>query len=837
MVAFNTRIRTATSLLALVIAGATSSAYAQDTTATKPPAPQAAAASDDELTEIVVTARKASEDILKTPVAVSALTAEDIAARGIVSVQDISAFTPGMKVVNNGAGRNDRSFQQIIIRGFTPPNALSQTASVFLDGVPVSSATAISNITDPERVEVLKGPQSAYFGRQTFAGAVNVITRDPTDDWSGSVSGMLGTRNNRDFQAEVSGPIVADKLGIRMEAREFAKDGSYNNAGVPGQTLGDQETKSGSVSLKFTPSEHFTAKFYGMITADDDGPSAQGLISAYTITGANGNVVVPSQSNCTLNGVSALGVAVKNAFICGTAPKLIGSPSANTANDAFIKAFLANPKGRLIDPDDGVQGYGLVSQYYHLHLAMDYEVPDTDLTISSLTGYNHEYYSELADLDDYYDTSQTNPYGGTGSRSYFDYPYLVERKNEDVSQELRATYNHGPFKGTLGASYLDAKTQNGLGGGNGVVGTTVLSTVNGMTRNKTVGVFYGLSYQVTDQLTVSVDGRYQVDHLYAYAPPTGLTVTSNTFLPIGTYAGGTQIASHEYQSFLPRAIVQYDITPDTMVYASYSEGVNPGSFNTAFLSGTALVQQTAAADGYKIEVQPEQIDNYEIGIKGKLFDNRLRYTAAAYRAVWKNQINNAALLIFDPSTGSTQSVTATLNAGRVKMTGVEGEVTAVLMHGLELNASGAINDSYIEQLTAPSVTQLTGVTNFTGKEDPLTSKYSAAIGLQYTHDLDLIEGSSAYIRGDFTYKSGVWSDAANILKSPDLTNVNLRVGLNTKTINAEVFVTNLFDNHNYTSVVDGSLLNNTFSHSAYNAAAIAALPDLRTFGVKVKYSF
>ncbi|WP_049973751.1 TonB-dependent receptor [Azospirillum sp. B4] len=791
MANFNMRMRTATSLLALLIAGATSSAYAQISTAATPPAPQAAAADTagaDELTEIVVTARKTGEDILKTPVAVSALTAEDIAARGIVSVQDISAFTPGMKVVNSSAGRNDRSFQQVIIRGFTPSNALSQTTSIFLDGVPVSSATAISNVTDPERVEVLKGPQSAYFGRQTFAGAVNVITRDPnTDDWGGSISGMLGTRNNRDFQAELSGPIVSDKLGIRVEAREFAKDGSYTNAGVPGQTLGDQETRSGSVALKFTPSEHFTAKFYGMITADDDGPSAQGLISAYTITGASGNVVVPSQSNCTLNGVTALGVAVKNAYICGTAPKLIGSPSANTANDAFIKTFLANPTSRLIDPGDGVQGYGLVSQYYHLHLAMDYEVPETNLVISSLTGYNHEYYSELADLDNYYDTTQTNPYGGTGSRSYFDYPYLVERKNEDVSQELRATYNQGPFRGTLGASFLDAKSQNALGGGNGALGVTSFSTINGMTRSKTVGVFYGLSYQLTDALTVSVDGRYQVDHLYAYAPPSGLTVKSNAFLPIDTYAGGAQIASHEYQSFLPRAIIQYDVTPDTMVYASYSEGVNPGAFNTAFLSGTALVQQTAAANGYKIEVEPEQIDNYEIGIKGKLFDNRVRYTIDAYRAVWKNQINNAAMLIFDPSTGSSQSVNATLNAGRVKMTGVEGDITAVLAHGLQLNVSGAINDSYIEKLVSPSVTQMTGVTDFTGKEDPLTSKYSAAIGLQYTHDLDLIAGSSAYVRGDFTYKSGVWSDAANILRSPDLTNVNLRLGLNTKTISAEFF--------------------------------------------------
>jgi len=165
---------------ALLLAGVPVAVFAQAAAAPAPADDAAAQPASGGLTDIVVTARKSKESILKSPVSVSALTSKDLEDRGIVSMSDISEFTPSMKVGNIGAGRNDRSFQQIVIRGFTPPTVVAQTTSIFVDGVPVSSATALNNVTDPERVEILKGPQSAYFGRQTFAGAVNIVTKAPT---------------------------------------------------------------------------------------------------------------------------------------------------------------------------------------------------------------------------------------------------------------------------------------------------------------------------------------------------------------------------------------------------------------------------------------------------------------------------------------------------------------------------------------------------------------------------------------------------------------------------------------------------------------------------------
>lgn len=761
--------------------------------------------------DIVVTARKRPESILQTPVSINALTSEAIEQRGIVSVNDIAAQTPGLNVQDNGSGRNDRSFQQVILRGFTPSNPIVQTASVFIDGVPVASAIALSSVTNPERVEILRGPQSAYFGRQTFAGAMNMVTKAPGKDWGGSVSGMVGTRNNHDVMAELTGPIVPDVLSVRATVRQYAKDGSYQNAGVPGQTLGDQASKTGSLALEFTPSSRLKVKLFGMLTVNDDGPSAQGLIGAYEVRDDNGKVIVAAQGNCTF--------PTGATFFCGTAPALVNSPSANTLNDAFIQNFLKNPTGRLIAPEDGVQGYGLHSRFFHAHAVVDWSVTDT-LTLSSMTGINRDRNSILFDLDNYYSVSQTNVFGGPGSRSYFDFPFLVEQKQRDWSQELRASWNAGHLRATVGGSFLDSYYQNGLGGGNGALGTAPggVSTKLGISRAKTTGAFFGLTYKFNPMFSVSFDGRYQIDHMYAYD------------------ANGAPIVDHAYKNFLPRAIAEFHPDSDTMIYASASRGVNPGSFNSGLLNPTAAEQQLINQYGLKIAVDPEFLDNYEIGIKGQLFNRAVSYSLAAYHAIWRNQINSVQFTSV-PTDGSAPLVVgASYNSGRVRVNGIEAEISASVTPRLKIDAAGSINDTYIKSLSAGAVTQITGVSDFTGKQNPLTSKYSAVVGAMYTVPLGKA-GTKGYIRADVSYKSGVYSNAANIVKTPDQSFTNLRIGINTHAMNVEAFVTNLFNSHAYTSIADGALFTPTFGFSAVNSALVAGLPDLRTAGLRVKYNF
>jgi iron complex outermembrane receptor protein len=827
--------------MALAAASLSNPALAQQSPASADAANVAEEAPSDQ-GDIVVTARKKSEDILKTPIAITAYTGADLTARGIVTVADLANFTPGMKIVGTSSGRNDRSFQQIIIRGFTPSVATLPTTSVFIDGVPVSTSTAIQNIDDPARIEVLKGPQSAYFGRQTFAGAVNVVTRDPSTELSGSVDASLSTRNGHDVKLALSGPLLKDDvLGFRATYRDWAKGGSYSNGGNRGEMLGDQVTKSASLALVFKPTPNFTAKAFGMYSKNNDGPNATGIISAYQVNAGNpatGAVILADQSNCSFTGINPRSTtanplpAPTNRYICGTLPGLSGlSPSMNTAITPTVQNFLNSPNGRLINPSDGVQGYGLKSRFYHLHLSMNWDLGN-GISVSSLTGYNNEFKSQLSDLDLTYDTSTPPTSTAAGANAYYDYPYMVEYVNRDISQEFRANFdNKGPFRASVGLSYLNGFFQSGGGGRPDIP----VSIVSGATRNRTYGAFFGLAYDLTSKLTINVDGRYQIDDLIAYTRPAGLTLASDAFAPAGTYAGGSKLVEKKYRNFVPRAIVNYQITPQTLVYASFSKGINPGLFTTVFLSQPAATQAAAAAAGFKIAVEPEKLDNYEIGIKGKLWDNHIRYALSAYYAIWSNQINQ--LNIIETVNGVPTTLSGYSNSGRVRMSGIEADTSFYPTSRLTFNATGSINDSYILQLAAPTVSQLTGVTNFRGKENPLTSKYSASVGAAYEMPLNAYDDAKAFLRADFAYKSGIYTNASNFTKTPDLTQVNAHIGVKNNSITIEGFVTNLFNNKAYASAIDYTALDRSNAHRTYNSAVAVALRDLRMFGVRGRYEF
>ena len=789
--------------------------------------------------DIVVTARKTGESILDVPLSVSAVTAADIEKRGITSINDIARLTPSVNINNNAASRNDRSAQQLIIRGFTPSAFTNPTASLFIDGVPVSSSSAISIISSPERVEILKGPQSAYFGRNTFAGAINVVNRTPGTEFGGSVAGTLGTRDLYRLHADLEGPLIGDWLRFRITGDRTNKGGSYTNRFVPSEKLGDQRTDAGTLTLYAEPASNLKMKAFGMYSEDHDGPSAQALVSAVEVRDAAGNIVVPNQSTCTLNGLVSVqpnSARRQNPYFCGIVPDIDFSrqPSSNTREDQYIKDFLANPKGRIVSPKDGVQGYGLKRGFTHLHFTADWEIGG-GVTLSSLTGYNREYYSMLADIDNYGSESIPNTPAliAQGARPYFDFPFYVERVYKDWSQELRASYdNGGRLKATFGASYLRAWQQGGLGGGNGALGTVTLSVPSGATKARTMGIFGGLTYEVADGLSISAEGRYQFDKLFAYAAPAGFNAVNDAFVPKGFYPGGSLLLSKLYKNFLPRVIVQYDFAPDMMAYASFSKGVNPGTFNTAFLSFNQGQIDAAAEAGLAIAVDPEKVTNYEVGVKGRLFDRKLTFTLAAYYAPWRSQINPVTInYVVD---GVQQILRGSANSGSVDMKGVELEGNLDL-GAIDISFGAAINDSDINSFYNATVIQLTGVTDFSGKHNQNTSRYNANMGVMYTREIGNV--GDWYVRGDWSYKSGLYDNPANLVRTPDAHFFNARTGLDTDNFTISAFVNNIFNNKTPISIDYGSTQAPGFPFSQYSSRVLLGLPDLRTFGVEAKYKF
>jgi iron complex outermembrane receptor protein len=849
------------------------------------------------LEEIVVTARKREESILDTPIAITAITGDVLAEKGITSFNQLAESTPSINIGNISAGRSDRSFQQITLRGFVPSSTLSTLTATFIDGAPVASSTAVMSVFDPARVEILKGPQAAYFGRNTFAGAVNVVNKEPGQEFSGNVSLMAGQRNNLDIQGSISGPIAGDRVGFRLAARMFKKDGSYANGAVPGETLGDQETRTFNVFLTARPIENLKIKAFALYSKDDDGPSAQGQLAAWEIRSNNGavniprlsgssagTVLVPSLSNCTVVGwfrgttdstdrFGDAGLTGTRPWICGAAPSLpLGySPVQNTTETALLTASLADPRQRIVSPSDGVKGYGLVREYWHGHLNVDWEIGDSGFTLSSLTGINDEYYSEVEDLDNYNTLSLTNPSNPTGAlttrRNFWDFLFGVERDTKDFSQELRLAYDkEGPFTGLIGVNYLDTLVWADLISITAeiVTGSDRLANAGsnaGKNFVETRSVFFGGTYKFSDAFKLSLEGRYQQDHVFGFAPMSrnlpiivGSAAATQFGVPAGSYPALSPLIDKKYTNFLPRAIVQWNITPDMMAYASYSKGINVGvnTFNTAFLGGSSLAISTAQGLGISVVQQPEKLTNYEIGYKASFLGDRMRLQSAFYWGTWTDQLNNRGtffqdLPIAQGGTGTIAQVSGFVNSGEAKIKGVEVELTARPTQHLDLNFAAAMNDTDIQRYVSPSVTQLSGVSGagYVGHQLPAASKYSMNFGVKYGTPISAWEDGKWFVRGDLSWKDKLYLDAANITWIKARSVVNLRAGVSKGPLSFEAFALNAFNDKNYVSIAANNILSpgtnatNSVGVATNNALGYlnVGLPELRTIGARITYDF
>ena len=185
-----------------------------------------------------------------------------------------------------------------------------------------------------------------------------------------------------------------------------------------------------------------------------------------------------------------------------------------------------------------------------------------------------------------------------------------------------------------------------------------------------------------------------------------------------------------------------------------------------------------------------------------------------------------------PSTTLT-ILRASANTGSVDMKGVELEGNLKL-GAIDVNFGASFNDSDINSFSNATVTQLTGVTDFSGKHTPNTSRYNASAGVQYTGQAAFGEW---FVRGDWSFKSGLYATQANELRTPATHFFNARTGIDTDSFSISAFVNNIFNNKTPISIDYGSVLTPDFRYSAYSSRVLLGLPDLRTYGVEAKYKF
>lgn len=202
---------------------------------------------------IVVTAQKTPEDLQDVPLSVTALTEQEITDADITSLEDVARNTPNFSFFPSG----NRFFSVYSIRGFSNASSLVNRDPVdfYVDGVPYGFASFIDlNLPDLERVEVLRGPQSVLYGRNSIAGVVNLITRRPTNEFEFDGVVGYGSFNNLDLRASISGPVVEEQLFFRLSGNYESRNGYVNNVFLD-EDVDRRSGGTGRAQLLWTPSE------------------------------------------------------------------------------------------------------------------------------------------------------------------------------------------------------------------------------------------------------------------------------------------------------------------------------------------------------------------------------------------------------------------------------------------------------------------------------------------------------------------------------------------------------------------------------------------------------
>ncbi len=738
------------------------------------------AASIAPIEEIVVTARKRTESLQDTPVAVTALTADQIAEFGVQSLADVSKMTAGLlfdSEFTRGANRP-------VIRG--QANILGASGvSYFIDGVYVSGPMDDYDLDDVERIEIVKGPQSALYGRNTYSGAINIVTRSPGESFRASVKGEAAGDDQFLVRASVAGPI-GETLAGSLTLRQYEMGGHVTNR-YDGEDIGEQESRSVSGVLDFTPNERLSVRARAYWAERDDGQPAI-FASRYF------------DNNCYPDDGALYGGAGR--YFCGVVEP------GDVDTDWPVQA-----------PDAGI-----TDDVLQLGVKVAYQLDDTwDLTY--IGGYGQRDLAEVYD-GDYLPTSfQVSnftpngfPFGGFADGPPFlyayagsmtDFTFASAADTDDFSHELQLAFDSGRVRGLLGAYYYSQEStsrdirevsaaQQGIAAANwfgeflrmqGVCeanflcesmapffGSTIVvpRDVNELEIENTAA-FAMVSFDVADNVSVTLEGRYQDESIDQRA----------VVQDLGAPAAPPVVASAGFDGFLPRLTLDWRPTDNHLLYVAYAEGTKPGGFNS-----------TVAIEAGLPTYDEEDARSFEVGAKSILADGRL----LANVALFSNELEGYQLTQNARSGQNTTS--ATVNAGDADINGVEAELAFApeSMEGLTLRLNYAwtdaeytdgfdqnhgllldvLDDRMVNCSTGRQFPQIEGCTGnsaygaISGKQIPRTAEHQVFGDIEIRRPM--AGGWEWYAGASYIFESSKFAQVHNEAETGDTSLVNARFG-------------------------------------------------------------
>jgi len=781
-------------------------------------APSVAQSTEDMFTleEVLVTARKKEESLQEIPMAVSAFSAAKIDEYGLNSIDDIARFTPGLSF-SNAFGR---STERPVIRGLSNVLAgvrfgVESGAAYFIDGMYYSGDLQSIDIDDLQRVEVIKGPQSALYGRNTYSGAINFVTNGAPEETEGRVNVSLGEEGERRINLSLGGAL-SDSLHASMKLRDYSFDGEWQNL-VTEKIVGDESTQSASAVIEWTPTENLSVSARIQYQKDDDGTRPFFL--------------QPSSSNNCYSRVSD-GTPL---YYCG---EITSRPIE--LNDGPDADGVPNK----VDGVGDVQ-FGFIN-VYDLGTGVAFSGVERDLVYSSVKVVNDFDHGGTLTLgltrhDEDVKTGSDSDHSGAnplktvfGTFVQFDqesYPFANTSKSERVDTSVEVAYDSDPsedIRWRVGGFYYKRDEKNRDISFVEAVDGYVLD--EGELENR--ALFAGLEYDVSEKLSVTLEARYSEEDKSTVEYNRASAFGNNT---ITAYDGLIQYeGSGSFETFAPRMTLSYQLNKDINFYANVAKGDKPGGLNGQL-----------GLDTGKPTYAPEKSIAYEMGVKSILMDGRLMANAALYYT------DATGIQGTQPAPGTVGTATSVVvNSGDGEVLGFELEVLARLSENLDLGFNFALADSEYSKGCDDFQWNLTsgggsfdplnpegngtndpsgeGSCSLAGKQFAFSPKTSGSVTLDYSKSLK--DNMEFFIGGSLTYEAKKFVQVHNEAYVGAYSLLGMRIGLRGEDWSAMLVGRNLGD-------ADEPILATRWLETDYSRAFFGNPRRARNFTLEVDYRF
>jgi iron complex outermembrane receptor protein len=740
---------------------------------------------DDPTSEVTVTARHRTEILQDVPESVQAISGKTLERKNTVNLSDVTAQTPGL-FDQIGNPRNT----SLAIRGVgvtsSAGDGLDNMVGVYFDGVYQGRpGMALQDLIDIDSFEVLRGPQGTLFGRNSEVGALNITTNKPSFNPAETFEISFGNDSFVQAKAILTGPVT-DKIAFRTVLFDTYADGWLENSqaakfaaaaaqeGIRAPTATANEDRLNSQrrygirqKLLIEVSNRLTIN----IAADVEKESDSSLAGSTEIAQLFG------PSGWGPNTTAAQQVKVTQAL----------SAMANLRNFGGVRSYVptVNPTA-----DIGNSLEALHTTTGGASITADYQLPWATLTSISawrFWEFTPPQDSDQSPLDVYYNAADTRdaqysqelrltsttkgPVDWQIGAYFFNQDlkdhYIVHQFGADVIPLYNALVNYGAVKGTpFSTSLIPALT-----------GAQINENTHVQDQNEAV---YGqATWHITDKLSLTGGARFTHDKKSGGSPidlsalpasVQGAAVTAGSASTLANYgvngatSGYPLSASVANNNVSGSLNLSYKITPNTMIYAAYSDG-----YQAAALNLNAVIKA-----GVPVVVNPSTTDNYELGIKTSLLNRHLTLSADVYDEVLYGYQTTYSQIL---ANGSTLRYVA--NAGTVRSRGLEWDVTATPGHGVRLSFDGALNDAHFQYApsVAPPPEVATATFKATGHAAPDAPKLTLSLTPSWDHDLG--DHNAFYAYAQYSYSSAFYS-ATNLSAYsvvPDQFTLNLRAGV------------------------------------------------------------